>query len=112
MAVADHLNEALDISLAWGPQRMVPLPERLKAKFPALSDADIAALERECGALLSMVCSLADQIGDHGLAPSEAHARLHARFPTLDDKRAAYAMHQGYYSYWRDNGRGPEDRRS
>ncbi len=38
-----------------------------------------------------MVCSLADQIGDHGLAPSEAHARLHARFPTLDDKRAAYA---------------------
>lgn len=112
MAVADHLNEALDISLAWGPQRIVPLAERLKAKFPALSGAEIAALERECDAVLSMVCSLADQIGDQGLAPAEAHARLHARFPTLDDKRAGAAMHQGYYSYWRDNGRGPEERRS
>ena len=112
MAVADHLNDALDISLAWGPQRAVPLAERLKAKFPALSDAEIGALERECDAVLSMVCSLADEIGDQGLAPAEARARLHARFPTLDDRRAGAAMHQGYYSYWRDNGRGPEERRS
>jgi hypothetical protein len=112
VAVADHLNEALDISLAWGPQRAVPLAQRLKAKFPALAEAEIAALERECNAVLSMVCRLADQIGDHGLAPAEAQKQLHARFPTLDAKRASAAMHQGYYSYWRDNGRGPEERRS
>jgi hypothetical protein len=112
MAVADHLNEALDISLAWGPQRAVPVAQRLKEAFPALSDDEIAALERECSAVLSMACRLADEIGDRGLAPAAAHAQFHARFPTLDAKRAGAAMHQGYYSYWRDNGRGPEERRS
>jgi hypothetical protein len=110
MAVADHLSDAVEIYLAWGPQRMTPLRERFKEKLPPLSDADFAWLETQCGAILSMACRLADEIGLEGLPAHEAHRRLAAQWPMLDERRRAIAMQQGYYSFWRDNGRGPEEK--
>jgi hypothetical protein len=110
MAAADHLSDAVEIYLAWGTQRMTPLRERFKEKLPPLSDADFAWLESQCGAILSMACRLADEIGLEGLPPGDASGRLAKQWPTLDDRRIAIAMQQGYYSFWRDNGRGPEEK--
>ena len=110
MEAADHLSDALDIHLAWGPERMTPVRERFKAKLPPLTEDELAWLEAQCDAIFSLACRLADAIGFNGLAPEDARRQIAQRWPTLDEQRIGRAMHQGYYSFWRDNGRGPEER--
>lgn len=110
MAAPEHLSAALDIHLAWGPERAIPVQDRFRAKLPPMPDADLAWLEAQCDAIFSMACGLADAIGFQGLSPHEAPKRLKAKWPTLDDERIGRVMHQGYYSFWRDNGRSPEER--
>jgi hypothetical protein len=46
MADDPDLNAALGVTLAWGPERMIPVRERLRSKLPHRSDAERAALVR------------------------------------------------------------------
>ena len=109
MARDDHLNAALDIHLAWGPERTTPLQQRFRAKLPAMPDEDFVWLERQCDAILSAGCGLADAIGAGTVPVGGAAKRLLERWPTLDNERIGRVMHQAYYSFWRDNGCSPEE---
>ncbi|MBI5321989.1 hypothetical protein [Bradyrhizobium sp.] len=103
------LNGALDVVLAWGPERNRPVLVRLKERFPGCSDRELLEVETICDAIGSCGVRLADEIGDRDMTGDQALRILSERWPGLDADHAWRALWQGFYSYWRDSGRFPEE---
>lgn len=103
------LNPALDVVMAWGPEQSRPILTRMKERFPERPEQELAALIALCEAIGQHGVQLATEIGDSGLAREQAMRELFERWPALDNDHAWRALWQGFYSYWRDNGRFPEE---
>ena len=94
------LNDVIRMSLAWGPQRMVPLADRVRERYPDATDADIAAASAVADRLLSRAIE-----HDAGEGPATTLAE---DFPDVDDDNRRDAAWQGRYSNWRDGVPGRE----
>lgn len=105
----EDLNPALDVVMAWGPEQARPILTRLKERFPGRTEDELAALIALCEAIGRHGVQLAAEIGDRGMPREQAMRELFERWPALDKDRAWRALWQGFYSYWRDNGRFPEE---
>lgn len=92
----------MDVVLLWGPERIVPEIERLRALQPGLADADLRSALDEAHAVLAEAEALAP-----GIKSGEIHdagKRLSERWPWLTDSQIASAIQQGLVFHWRDTG--------
>jgi hypothetical protein len=104
MSVSDEaLRAATEIVLTWGPERGVPEPDRLRQKFPNLSDAEIQFALQEGHRVLSEATALAEGI-KVGTIPKSGNQTLRDSRPWLTESLAGSAINQGLYFHWRETG--------
>ena len=83
------IDALVALALEWGPERMRPFDERVRERWPSVSDEQIAEALRVHDALLSRACASRD-------------AELAAEFPQLSAATIQRATWEGRYSRWRD----------
>ena len=94
----------MDVVLQWGPERMTPEPERLRAlvKSP-ISDDEVTEALREAQKVLSHAEQVAPKL-KQGLFAKSGDRTLRDKWPWLSQEQAAQAINQGMYFHWRDTG--------
>jgi hypothetical protein len=100
-------NEALLISLEWGPRRSIPFEERLAAARPELSGEEVADLRKLTNQVESEAWgTVASFFTAHGMKDRDANAAwtraLLAKWPWLTEKSLAALWTQGCYYAWKD----------
>lgn len=98
------LRAALDVILQWGPERMTPEAERVRAltKRP-LSDDEVAEALMEAHRVLSYAEQLAPNL-KRGLVSKSGDRSLREKWRWLSQDQASRAINQGMYFHWRDTG--------
>jgi hypothetical protein len=96
------LNEAMDVVLQWGPERMVPETDRLRQKYPDLSEDEAGKALAQAWKVLGVAESLASDIKSG--VETDATSKLQEGRPWLTDEQASRAINQGLYSHWRETG--------
>ena len=94
---------ALEVVLAWGPERATPEEDRLLATHPDLATADVTEALSEAHAVLREAEGLAPEIKGTGSA-STTRSQIVAEHPWLGDEQLERAIQQGLYFHWRDTG--------
>jgi len=96
------LSDAMDEVLLWGPERMTPEIERLRAKNSGLSDQELQAALDDAHRVLGEAEALAGGIKAGDI--HDAGRRISKNRPWLSDDQIARAIQQGLYFHWRDTG--------
>ena len=98
MKVDDQtFNEALGVFQEFGPRRAIPRDERLHACFQTLSAEQIAELIAQFKAIEAFAYSVAEQVRDKMIEPSERKAQIANEFPVLDADRLSHTFSQAMY---------------
>lgn len=97
------LRAALEVVLAWGPERATPEEDRLLAIHPDLDPADVTEALIEGHAVMREAEGLAPAIKGTGSA-STTRSQIVAAHPWLGDEQLERAIQQGLYFHWRDTG--------
>lgn len=98
------LNDALALSLQWGPERMRPYAERLREKYPALSEEAARDLQRQCGEAESLAWREIERAYLNEITMAEAQQRIASAYPWINVENHASLVTQGQYYAWKDNG--------
>lgn len=103
MSIADKVKTAaMDVILTWGPERMRPEIDRLRASFPNLDEATAQDALREASRALSEAESGAASAKAGNQRQLEKSLRKDRPWLTAD--QASRAVNQGMYYHWRDTG--------
>lgn len=106
MALTDEiLNAGLNLAMEWGPDWLKPIQERLGARFPALSLAELDEANTICQA--AMRCGHA-AVHDYAAAtgkdvsPAEFANTVKQQYSWVDAKNLSRLHNQGMYYAWKE----------
>lgn len=104
MPMVDVRTAAMEVVLAWGPERAVPQRERLRSMHPVCDEVLGEALD-EAQRVLSQAEEMAGDMRKNAI--SNPTDRLMEGRPWLTVDQADRAIQQGLYLYWREKERSP-----
>ena len=103
------LNAGLELAMAWGPEWLQPIPDRLSRSFPDLGRADLDAYDQVCREAMraghdAVLAHWNAAKGDQGQAFATFAAALRDRYPWVSDAGLSRLFSQGCYYAWRNAG--------
>ena len=91
------LNIALELKTEWGENFRKPIDERILHKFPALTAAEIAELDKIAGKAESFIYQLAEQELDGEILESDIIVKARLKFPWITDANLFRLKNIGMY---------------
>ncbi len=82
---AELLNAALEIKTEWGENFRQPIDERLLRKFPVLTPAEIARLDKIAGETESFICNLAERELDGKITETDIIIEARRKIPWINE---------------------------
>jgi hypothetical protein len=101
---AEILNDALMMAMEWGENFGKPIQERLRAKYPALSQEEADEFERLCREMMYYAFGQIEEAYTKTIPDTTASANIKARYPLLNEESMGRLWSQGQYYAWRDHG--------
>lgn len=99
------LQTTMDVVLRWGPDRIIPEPERIRQVHPNLSDGEVQEARNLAYAVLTEASQeLAALLKEKQISRGDAVLQLQSNRPWLTEDQALQAINQGEYYFWRENG--------
>ena len=94
------LNTAMMLAMEWGPDLMKPTQDRLRKRFPKLSDQALNDYDATARAAMNFGHAY---MYDHPSSSSEQLATaIRVRFPWVSDENLSRVYSQGCYYAWKD----------
>ena len=97
-------NAALEMSLEWGENFHEPIQERLRQRFPVVSQEEADELQTVCRELTSYAFEQVEMAYLKKITGAEANASILARYPLVNEDSMGRRWSQGQYYAWHDNG--------
>ena len=97
-------NAALEMSLEWGENFHKPIQERLRQRFPAVSQDEADELNKVCRELTSYAFDQVELAYLKKIPDREVGANIRARYPLVNADSMARLWSQGQYYAWHGNG--------
>ncbi len=95
LTIAAHeMRLVYDLCAEFGPQRSIPLAERIYARLPHLNEGQVAAAIERAHAIEAEAWELAGAVWDGRLTDGQARGKLARLFPELGRDRLLRAMGQ------------------
>jgi len=95
LTIAAHeMRLVYDLCAEFGPQRRIPLAQRIYERLPHLNEGQVAAAIDRAHAIEAAAWELAESVWDNRLGEGQARGRLARLFPELDRDRLSRAMGQ------------------
>lgn len=98
------LDEAMQVVMQWGPERLMPREVRLSERRPELTDDAIQSLLATCDRIERRAYELAGAVESGALAHADALATLAAQYPDLGPETVDRALWQGTHYWHHDHG--------
>jgi hypothetical protein len=96
-------RSAMEVVLAWGPERTVAELDRLLARHPGIDPAAAGSALTEAHRVMAEAESLAPELKGVGAAPTTKQA-IRRDHLWLTAELLDRAVQQGLYFHWRDTG--------
>jgi hypothetical protein len=93
----DILNAALELATEWGENFRKPIAERMKARFPDLTEDDIIEAERYAKVAESRIYTLAEMEERGEISESDITRIAAEEFPWLDGSHIGRLRNIGMY---------------
>lgn len=98
------LDQAMQVVMQWGPERLRPRQVRLRERLPDRTDDAIEALLATCDEIERRAYELAGAVESGALAREDALATIAARYPELAPETVDHAFWQGTHYWHHDHG--------
>lgn len=102
MTIDDAMrNHALKFTLEWGPERSIPLIDKLRRVYPQIDDATVRQLEKICNDVTSFAWRQFEQAFAKEISEGEASSNVRKQFPFVDADNLSQLRTQGMYYAWK-----------
>jgi len=98
------LDQAMQVAMQWGPERLRPRKERLLERRPDLSDEAMEALFARCEEIERLAYELAGAVETGASTRENALSSIAARYPDLAPETVDHAFWQGLHYWHHDHG--------
>lgn len=99
----DHdelLNAAMAFILEWGENFGKPILERMKRKFPDLTETEILSFEEKAKKIKFLAFNLIEKAYHEKISTSQVWREIHDAFPGLSEDNRSHLQTQGMYYAW------------
>lgn len=90
-------NQAFEVFKEFGPNRLIPRDQRLKEKFPDLSDDEISDLIQSFTEIEGYAFDLGFKVNLKELSYEDGKHQLAEKYPALDEERVSGTFYQAMY---------------
>lgn len=94
-------NQALKFSLEWGPERSVPLLEKMRRLDPQIDEKTVAELGKLADEIQSYAWRQFQAAFAKRISEAEAAANIRKKFPFVSPENMSHLRTQGMYYAWK-----------
>lgn len=98
------LDQAMQVTMQWGPERLRPRKERLLERQPELTDDAMTDLFARCDEIERLAYDLAGSVESRASTREIALSTIAARYPELTPETIDHAFWQGTHYWHHDHG--------